>query len=590
MTIIDGNRLITGIGRPDAWDWGSVHTYVFWPVVGAAVGAAIGFVLAGLDDPKQRLAFGVAAGAAIGLLLAFVLKSRYQLALRTNPLLIWPVAVAAVGAGLNAIRGRNILKGAVTGAFFGWLYGSFGGAVQGVSQANLPETILAAVVAGALFGARLGLTPNPDVVGRADIDQKSRAWIFVGPAFLFYSIMLIIPAILTLVLSLKDREAAEWVGLANYQEVFTDADNIDFSNVGGFMGSNILPWVLFFLAAGVFLAFLLGRETAQPLNFGGAPIVPLLVAAILLSFAIFTHLRGTIINNLWWVVGVTALSTSLGLAIAKVSDGARGEAVAKSFVFMPMAISMVGASIIWRLMMYQARDISRDQTGVFNALWVWLGNVSTGGVGQVLIGLFFIAMAAALGFAAFRTLADSQTLAGMYVAFAVVPLWVAYRAFTDGIGGYQYSEAGDQLSLANNFVQDGPFNNFWLMLIMVWIQTGFAMVILSAAIKAVPEDFIEAAKIDGATDGQIFWRITVPQVMPTILVVASTIMVAVMKVFDYVKVTTNGQFGTQVLANAMYQEAFLNFNRGLGAALAIVLFLLVLPIMSWNVYKLTTED
>ena len=590
MTIIDGNRLVTGIGRPDVFEWGSIHTYLFWPVVGAAIGAAVGFVLSGLDDPKQRLGFGIAAGAAIGLLIAFILKTRYQLAMRTNPLLIWPVVVAAVGAGSNAIRGRNILKGAVTGAFFGWLYGSFGGAVQGVAQANLGETILASVVAGGLFGARLGLTDNPDVVGRAEIDHKSRAWIFVGPAFLFYTVMLIIPAILTLVLSLKDRDAAEWVGLSNYQEVFTDPNNLDTSNMSGFLGSSILPWVLFFLAAGLFLAFLLGRETSQPLNFGGAPIAPLLVAVVLFSFAIFTHMRGTIINNLWWVVGVTSLSTALGLAIAKVSDGARGESVAKSFVFMPMAISMVGASIIWRLMMYQARDISRDQTGVFNALWVWLGETSTGGIGQIVIGLIFVALALALAAAAFGALSSSPTVAGLYMVFAVVPLWVAYRTFTDGIGGYQFTEAGDQLPLANSFVQDGPFNNFWLMLIMVWIQTGFAMVILSAAIKAVPEDFIEAAKIDGATDGQIFWRITVPQVLPTILVVASTIMVAVMKVFDYVKVTTNGQFGTQVLANAMYQEAFLNFNRGLGAALAIVLFLLVLPIMSWNVYRMTAED
>jgi len=115
------------------------------------------------------------------------------------------------------------------------------------------------------------------------------------------------------------------------------------------------------------------------------------------------------------------------------------------------------------------------------------------------------------------------------------------------------------------------------------------MVILSAAIKAVPEDFLEAARIDGATEGQTFWRIIVPQVMPTILVVASTIMVNVMKVFDIVKVTTNGQFGSQVLANAMYQEAFLNFDRGLGAALAIVLFVGVLPVMAYNVYNLTKE-
>ncbi|MEZ5228095.1 MAG: sugar ABC transporter permease [Acidimicrobiales bacterium] len=141
-----------------------------------------------------------------------------------------------------------------------------------------------------------------------------------------------------------------------------------------------------------------------------------------------------------------------------------------------------------------------------------------------------------------------------------------------------------------NFVQGIPFNNFWLMMILIWIQTGFAMVILSAAIKAVPEDFIEAAKIDGATDGQIFWRITVPQILPTIGVVATTIMVNVMKVFDIVKVTTNGQFDTQVLANAMYNEAFQFGNRGVGAALAMVLFLGILPVMVFNIYNLTKED
>ena len=590
MTIIDGNRLVTSIGvRPDTWEWSALHVYLFWPVVGAALGAAVGWVLATLDDPKQRLGFGIAAGVGIGLLIAFILKSRYQLAMRTSPLIIYPLALAAAGAGLNLVRKRNVLNGAITGAFLGWVYGSFGGAFQAVPQANLTETIIASAVAGGLVGARLGLTANPDIVGRAEIDQKSRSWIFVGPAFAFYTIMLIIPALLTLLLSLKDRDAVEWVGLENYGSVFTDANNFDTSSFSGFWTSSLWPWVIFFLLAGLVLAYMLGRETAQGLNFGGAPIAPLIIAGALFSFLIFTHLRGTIINNLWWVVGVTLLSTSLGLAVAKISDGARGEAVAKSFVFMPMAISMVGASIIWRLMMYQARDISKDQTGVFNAVWVWLGNVSTGGLGQIVIGLVFVAAAAALAFAAFRALSGSPTVAGLYLIVAVVPLWVAYRTFTDGIGGYQFTEAGDQLPLATNFVQDGPYNNFWLMLIMVWIQTGFAMVILSSAIKAVPEDFIEAAKIDGATDGQIFWRITVPQVMPTILVVGSTIMVAVMKVFDFVKVTTNGQFGTQVLANAMYQEAFLNFDRGVGAALAIVLFLLVLPVMSYNVYNMTKE-
>ena len=590
MAIVDGNRLITGIGvRPEEWEWGSLHIFLFWPVVGALIGAAIGVALAGMDDRRMRLIFGIAAGVGVGLLMAFVLKSRYHLAMRTTPLIIWPVALAAVGAGLNLVRRRDPLKGALTGAFFGWIYGSFGGAFQAVDQANLAETIVASVVAGALGGARLGLTSNPGVVERAEIDQKSRAWIFVGPAFLFYTIMLIIPAILTFVLSLKDREAADWIGLENYGTVFTDPNNLDTSTFDGFFGSAILPWIVFFVAAGLVLAYLLGRETSQPLNFGGAPILPLVFAGVLLSFAIFTHLRGTIINNLWWVVGVTTLATSLGLAIAKLADGAKGEAVAKSFVFMPMAISFVGASIIWRLMMYQARNITKNQTGVFNALWVWLGEFTADGAGQLVIGLIFVAAALALGYVAVQTLNRSISLAGLYLTLAVVPLWVAYRTFDNGIGGYQITEAGDRIQLAANFVQDGPYNNFWLMFILVWIQTGFAMVILSAAIKAVPEDFLEAARIDGATEGQTFWRIIVPQVMPTILVVASTIMVNVMKVFDIVKVTTNGQFGSQVLANAMYQEAFLNFDRGLGAALAIVLFVGVLPVMAYNVYNLTKE-
>ncbi len=590
MTVIDGNRLVTGIGtRPDAFELASIHIFLFWPLVGAAIGAALGVVLSNIDDQRMRLIVGVVAGVGVGVLIGFILKSRYQLALRTNPLIMWPLIGAALGVGLSALRRRNLLKGAVTGLFFGWLYGTFGGGLQGVAQANLGETLLATVVAGALFGGRLGLTANPDVVGRADIDQKSRAWLFVGPACAFYTIMLILPAVQTFLLSLKDRDSVEWVGLENYQLVVQDPDNLDTSRFEGFFGSAILPWVLFFVVAGLLIAFLLGRETSQPLNFGGAPIIPLIAAGALLSFAVFTHLRGTIINNLWWVVGVTLLSTALGLFIAKMADGATGEAVAKSFVFMPMAISMVGASIIWRLIMYQARDISKDQTGVFNAAWVWLGEVSTSQPGQTIVGAIFVAAALALAYTAYRSVADSPALAGLYLTVAIVPLWVAYRSFTGGIGGYQFTEGGDLLARTSNFVQDGPYNNFWLMFILIWSSTGFAMVILSAAIKAVPEDFLEAARIDGATDGQIFWRITVPQITPTIAVVATTTMVNVMKVFDIVKVTTNGQFGTQVLANAMFQEAFTNFNRGLGAALAIVLFLGVLPVMVYNVYNQTKE-
>jgi alpha-glucoside transport system permease protein len=138
-------------------------------------------------------------------------------------------------------------------------------------------------------------------------------------------------------------------------------------------------------------------------------------------------------------------------------------------------------------------------------------------------------------------------------------------------------------------VQESPYNNFWLMVILIWIQVGFAMVILSAAIKAVPTELIEAAKIDGATDSQVFWRVTLPQIGTTIGVVVTTLIVLVMKVYDIVKVVTNGQFDTQVLANDMYQQAFNNINIGRGAALAMLIFLSVVPVMYLNIRRMQRE-
>jgi alpha-glucoside transport system permease protein len=126
----------------------------------------------------------------------------------------------------------------------------------------------------------------------------------------------------------------------------------------------------------------------------------------------------------------------------------------------------------------------------------------------------------------------------------------------------------------------------WLMVILIWIQTGFAMVILSSAIKAVPTELTEAAKMDGATESQIFWRVTIPQIAPTIGVVVTTLIVTVMKVFDIVKVTTNGNFDTQVIANQMFTAAFGNSNEGLGGALATILFISVLPVMYVNIRRM----
>jgi alpha-glucoside transport system permease protein len=133
------------------------------------------------------------------------------------------------------------------------------------------------------------------------------------------------------------------------------------------------------------------------------------------------------------------------------------------------------------------------------------------------------------------------------------------------------------------------WNNFFLMIVLIWIQTGFAMVILSAAIRGVPEDTIEAATIDGANPFQIFFQIKVPQILPTIVVVWTTITIVVLKVFDIVLAMTNGQWQTQVLANYMYDKLFRAFDWGVGSASAMVIMFLVLPILVWNVINARRE-
>ena len=163
------------------------------------------------------------------------------------------------------------------------------------------------------------------------------------------------------------------------------------------------------------------------------------------------------------------------------------------------------------------------------------------------------------------------------------------RYLGSGVGGVTTNARGQQVADPIGFIQESPFNNLWLMVILIWIQTGFAMVILSAAIKAVPEEIIEAARVDGARPSQIFWRVTLPQIATTIGVVVTTLVVTVMKVFDIVKVVTNGNFDTQVLANDMFQKAFSDGDIGRGAALAILIFVSVLPVMIYNIRRMQRE-
>ena len=232
---------------------------------------------------------------------------------------------------------------------------------------------------------------------------------------------------------------------------------------------------------------------------------------------IFETQQGVLVNTILWIIIAPIASTALGLTLALLLDRMRRESVAKSLIFMPMAISFVGASIIWGLV-YEYREPSKEQVGLLSQVVMWLG-------------------------------VDDP------------PNWILWE----------------------------PFNNYLLMVIMVWIQVGFAMVVLSAAIKNIPSDVVEAAELDGATGWRLFSRVTIPMIRATLIVVLTTIMIAVLKIFDIVRTMTNGNFGTQVVANEMYAQSFVQFNQGHGNALAVVLFVGVIPLIVYNIVQLRKE-
>lgn len=227
--------------------------------------------------------------------------------------------------------------------------------------------------------------------------------------------------------------------------------------------------------------------------------------------------RNSIFNNFLWLLVVPAACTFLGLIIAVLTDRIWWGTIAKSLIFMPLAISFVGASVIWKFV-YEYRGDGQTQIGILNAA------------------------AQALGF-------EPQV-------WISLPFW----------------------------------NSFFLMAILIWIQTGFAMVILSSALRGIPEETIEAAVIDGANPFQIFWKIMIPQIWGTIAVVWTTITILVLKVFDIVLTMTNGQWNTQVLANLMFDWMFRGGGDfGRGATIAVIIMLAVVPIMIWNIRQANRE-
>lgn len=583
--LLHGNLITIGSGD-------GFLSWVIGPLAGAASFGAVGLLLARTDDPGQRRLIALVGSGVIGLVIGAVIRDAYQPGLDPVAIAVYTIVGAAIGAGLSLLLKHRPVGGALIGAALGWVLGAWGAADLG--DGSPATSIIAALVPALLIGTRLGMSTNPDYATRIAIDNRSRAVIFIGPALAFISVMLVIPAIRTAYLSVLDADSVDFVGADNYTAVFQDSNSLDLSNWTNMFTS--IPFVIgvVLLVIAAFVGVSMKKRTGRAVEIGNPTVGPLVVGLLLVCFGAFTAMRGTLINNLWWVVVVTFFSTALGLAIAVLADQRGGERVAKSVIFMPMAISLVGASVIWRFV-YTARDTSTEQTGVMNALWVGLGRLSTGS------GIPTILTAAALGLAVIGLfILVARALVRQTYARAVVPGialiligWFFIR-FTGiiggGVGGHTYNADGSVSGETVFFVQETPYNNFWLMVIMIWIQTGFSMVILSAAIKAVPTELIEAAKIDGATTSQVFWRVTLPQIATTIGVVVTTLIVGVMKVFDIVKVTTNGQFGSQVLANQMFQEAFSFQDKGKGAALAILIFVAVLPVMIYNIRRMQRED
>ncbi|MGA5298482.1 carbohydrate ABC transporter permease [Nucisporomicrobium flavum] len=224
-------------------------------------------------------------------------------------------------------------------------------------------------------------------------------------------------------------------------------------------------------------------------------------------------------NTVFWVVVTPFVATGVGLLYAILVDKARLESFAKALIFLPMAISFVGASIIWKFVYeYRPDQANVKQIGLLNQVLVWLGGTP------------------------------------------------------------------------QQWLVTSPLNTFLLIVVMIWIQAGFAMTVLSAAIKAIPEDIIEAARLDGVGPWGMFRFVTLPAIRPAVVVVLTTIGIGTLKVFDIVRTMTGGQFDTSVIANEFYSQSFRSDNQGLGSALAVLLFLLVIPIVVYNIRQIRRSE
>ncbi len=288
---------------------------------------------------------------------------------------------------------------------------------------------------------------------------------------------------------------------------------------------------------------------------------------------ILTALR----NNLLWLVVFTAGTVFLGFFFAVVFDRVRYERLAKSMVFLPLAISLVGAGVIWKFV-YAFKPPQVEQIGLLNAALVALRDVAADPAWHTVLVVVLVAGAAV------------SLLLIALALFRRVVLGVPLAASLALAGGAWFV-LGQADFVPQGWLLLRPWvNNLALITVGVWIWTGFCMVILSAAYKGIPQAIKEAARIDGANPWQSFWLITIPMMKSTIAVVATTMVINVLKIFDVVFVMTGGQFSTEVIANRMWKEMFVNLNFGRASAIAVILMVAVVPVMLANIRRFREQE
>lgn len=287
-------------------------------------------------------------------------------------------------------------------------------------------------------------------------EDRVKPFLYILPAYAAITIYLLYPAVSTAINSFKDSASVEWVGFDNYTKLLQT-----------------------------------------------------------------TAFQQTLFNTLLWIIIVPAVTVVVGLAVAVLADrlGPRAEKYSKTIIFLPMAISMVGAATVWRFV-YASNPEGETQIGLLNGVWTAFG--------------------------------------GAPVA------WLQQSQF--------------------------HLNSLLLMVILLWAQVGFSMVLLSAAVKGVPTETLEAARIDGANERQTFFKVVVPQIKGTIITVFITVTIGVMKIFDIVYVTTNGNFNTNVVGNEFYNQLTTNFNNGAAASIVVMLMLAVIPVMVYQVRHFRAEE